>query len=96
MPRWEDDFLIAYIKYVEDLQYSSGNELYIIDARGDHQINVFDGLSRIRAWGFSWSPSGEWLLFGEYNRISDQPATHDEHLHFNLWPVRSDGTQRHK
>jgi len=95
-PRWEDDFLIAYIKYVEDLQYSSGNELYIIDSRGGHQINVFEGLSGIRAWGFSWSPTGEWLLFGEYDRISEEVDTNHQSLHFNLWVVRSDGTQRHK
>ncbi len=95
-PIWDDDFLIAYIKYVEDLQYSGGNELYIINSTRNHQINVFEGLSGTRAWGFSWSPSGEWLLFGEYDQVSQQGETNEQSLHFNLWAVRSNGTQRHK
>lgn len=93
---WRDDSLVAYIKDSIDPNYQADNALYVIDSSGRNQINVFDGLTGKRGGDFSWSPSGNWLLFSEYESESSQNNPKITSSPYNLWAVRPDGTQRRK
>jgi hypothetical protein len=95
-PIWGSNFLIAYIKDSIDPSYPDDNSLYIISSKGDNKINVFKGLSGLRGWSFSWSPSGSWLTFEELNRSYKEDNTKPQYTPGNLWVVRSNGTNRRK
>jgi hypothetical protein len=86
---WNSYFHIAYIKDSIDPDYKDDNSMYIIDSNGQNRINVFEGISGIRGWEFSWSPSGNWLLFTEGNETF-------ENEYVTLWIVRADGTRRRR
>ena len=94
-PVWSNNLLVAYIKDSIDPDYQDDNALYISDSKGQNQINIFNGLSGKRGGDFSWSPSGNWLLFSEYESEPNQNNTNTT-TPYNLWTVRSDRTQRRK
>jgi len=93
-PIWDDKVLIAYIKDTNDPNYQNDNSVYIVDSKGQNQVNVFAGITGIRGLDLSWSPSGRWLLFSEYEKTTK--PTDLISRSFNLWAVRADGTNRRK
>lgn len=109
-PVWNDENgLIAYHKYTLDYDYLKDRSIYITDSKGQHKVNVLAGLAG-DGGDYSWSPSGNWLVFNEYE-ITATPtnlpddatmeeqinAAKDEMLRSStLWAIRSDGTDRHK